>query len=99
MPLAGAVAAFLLRLLEPTLPALMPDPTWWSAEGVAAVMATIAAMKYPTLLVMPFIGAAAGWLGWLLGIVVRGQASSAVTATVGTGGPSYPGMEERTWVA
>jgi hypothetical protein len=99
IPLAGAVVAFLLRLLEPTLPAIMPDPTWWSAEGVVEVMASIAVMKYPTLLVMPFIGAVAGWLGWLLGIVVRGQATSAVAAMVGGGRPGRAAKEEQTWVA
>ena len=99
VPVAGAVAAFLLRLLEPTLPALMPDPSWWSAEGVNEVMATIAAMKYPTLLVTPFIGAVAGRLGWLLGIVVRGQVASAVTASVGAERAGDAGMEERQWVA
>ena len=99
VPVAGAVAAFLLRLLEPTLPALMPDPSWWSADGVNEVMATIAAMKYPTLLVTPFIGAVAGRLGWLLGIVVRGQVASAVTASVGAERAGDAGMEERQWVA
>jgi hypothetical protein len=78
-PLAGAVVALLLRLLEPTLPAFMPEPTW-PPEVIANELATIAWTKLPTLAVMPFVGALAGWLGWLIGIVLHDQGEPSVNA-------------------
>lgn len=70
VPLAGAAAALLLRLLEPTLAAavLGPEVTPSIRDEIVRLRAAEAG---PTLVVVPIVGAAFGWIGWRLGIVLR----------------------------
>jgi hypothetical protein len=80
VPLAGAVSALVLNLLQP-YPALTfvgPDAP---AEFLAAIEAMMAATRLPTLLLAPAIGALTGWFGWRLGVVLRGTTGSAAPAT------------------
>ena len=70
VPVAGAAAALVLRLLEPDLPLYQPhrlDP----AEIAALKAEVSAAVAMSSLILAPLIGAAAGWFGWLLGIVIK----------------------------
>jgi hypothetical protein len=88
VPIAGAIAALTLRLLEPNLPLYSPSPLE-PAEFAALRDEVTAAISTSSLLLAPLLGAAAGWFGWLLGIVLTGSASgiaprvpaSAVAAT------------------
>ncbi len=98
VPLAGAVAAFLLRLLEPTLAIgqLGPEVPPEVRQAIAAVRAS----EYlPTLLVVPVVGALAAWFGWQLGNVLRFQgrnrtatatAAAAAAPTAGEPDPVSP---------
>ena len=71
VPLAGATAALALRLLEPDLPLYQPHP--FDPAEIAALKAEVsAAVATSSLILAPLIGAAAGWFGWLLGIVIKG---------------------------
>ena len=69
VPLAGAVAALVLRVLEPTLPLYQPGPLD-PEELVARRAAIAAAVATSSLVLAPIVGAVAAWVGWLLGIVL-----------------------------
>lgn len=71
VPVAGAVAAFALRVLEPSLPLYQPSPLD-PAELATRREEISAAVATSSLILAPLIGAAAGWFGWLLGIVLKG---------------------------
>jgi hypothetical protein len=76
IPVAGALAALTLRLLEPSLPLYAPSPI--DPPELAALRDEIlAAVEYSSLILAPLIGAAAGWFGWLLGIVLKGEGKPA----------------------
>jgi hypothetical protein len=79
VPVAGAVAALVLRVLEPNLPLYQPGPLD-PAEAVARRAEIFAAIATSSLILAPFIGAAAGWFGWLLGIVLSGDVERAPAA-------------------
>jgi hypothetical protein len=71
VPLAGALAALALRLLEPSLPLYQPHPL--DPPELAELRAEIlSAVALSSLILAPLLGAAAGWFGWLLGIVLKG---------------------------
>ncbi|MGH2616649.1 MAG: hypothetical protein ACRDJC_15540 [Thermomicrobiales bacterium] len=75
VPLAGAVAALALRLLEPNLPLYQPSPL--DPAELAALREEISsAVATSSLILAPIIGAAAGWFGWLLGIVLKGGSAA-----------------------
>jgi hypothetical protein len=76
VPLAGAVAALVLRLLEINLPLYNPNPLE-PAEFAALREEVVAAISTSSLILAPLLGAAAGWFGWLLGIVLTGSVSRA----------------------
>jgi hypothetical protein len=82
VPLAGAAAAFALRLPEPNLPLYAPDPLA-PAEVIAAWTEITAAVSTSSLILAPLVGALAGWFGWLLGIVLTGSASGATPRVPG----------------
>ena len=72
VPLAGAGAALVLRVLEPSLPLYQPSPV--DPAEIAALRVEIStAVATSSLVLAPLIGAAAGWFGWLLGIVLDGD--------------------------
>ncbi len=72
VPVAGAAAALVLRLLEADLPLYQASAA--RAPEIQAMIAERSAAVAPASLVLaPVIGAAAGWFGWLLGIVLRGR--------------------------
>lgn len=75
VPLAGAAAAFLLRLLEPTLAIEQLGPEF-TPEIRDLILAMRAAEYLPTLLVAPIVGAASAWFGWQLGNVLRFHGSA-----------------------
>jgi hypothetical protein len=72
VPLAGAVAGLTLRLLEPDLPLYQSSP-FYPVEIQQEIAATSASLATSSLILAPIVGAAAGWFGWLLGIVLRGR--------------------------
>lgn len=76
--LAGAAAALALRLLEPDLPLyqVSPDRPIEIQQRMAEISSAVAV---GSLLLAPVIGAAAGWFGWLLGIVMRGPEGEETT--------------------
>ncbi len=75
VPLAGAIAALLLNLVQPVPPLynLGPDAP---VELVTRIGAMLAATRLPTLILAAVIGALAGWFGWRLGVVLRGTTGS-----------------------
>jgi hypothetical protein len=83
VPVAGAVAALVLRVLEPTLPLYQPGPLD-PEELVARRTEIFAAIATSSLILAPIVGAAAAWFGWLLGIVLSGDVEVAP-------GPKRPG--------
>ena len=80
VPLAGAVAALALNLLQP-VPPIYGHVHGVSGEIAAQIAAMMAATRLPTLLLSPLLGALAGWFGWRLGVVLRGATSSAARDT------------------
>ena len=80
VPLAGALVALVLNLLQPVPPLyfLPPDAP---AEFLAGIRAMMAETRLPTLLVVLPIGALMGWFGWRLGVVVRGVTDPRPAAT------------------
>ena len=76
VPVAGALAALVLRVLEPNLPLYQPGPLD-SAEVVARRAEIAAAVATSSLILAPLIGAGAAWFGWLLGIVLSGDPTPA----------------------
>ena len=71
VPVAGALAALVLRVLEPNLPLYQPGPL--DPEEMVALRAEISeAVATSSLILAPIVGAAAAWFGWLLGIVLSG---------------------------
>ena len=71
VPLAGAFAALALRVLEPSLPLYQPSPL--DPAEIATLRVEISsAVATSSLILAPIAGAAAGWFGWLLGIVLKG---------------------------
>lgn len=89
-PLAGAVAALVLRVLEPDLPLYQATP-FDPAEIQQLRNELSSSVAMGSLALAPFVGAAAAWFGWLLGIVIQREpeessvastrGASAVTAT------------------
>lgn len=75
VPLSGAAAALALRLLEPNLPLYQVRPSS-PVEIQQQVAAITAAVATSSLILAPILGVAAGWFGWLLGIVIRGEVQS-----------------------
>jgi hypothetical protein len=75
VPVAGAVAALVLRVLEPDLPLYQPGPLD-PEEMVARRSEISAAVATSSLLLAPFVGAVAAWFGWLLGIVLSGDVAA-----------------------
>jgi MFS family permease len=76
VPLAGAAAALALRLLEPNLP-LYQATAFCPPEIQQQIAEISAAVSTSSLILAPIIGAAAGWFGWLLGIVLCGRDKAA----------------------
>jgi hypothetical protein len=77
VPIAGAVAALALRLLEPNLPLYGPHPL--DPPELAALRAEVStAVALSSLILAPVLGALAGWFGWLLGIVLTGGSAGAM---------------------
>lgn len=76
VPVAGALAALVLRVLEPNLPLYQPGPLD-PAEIVARRGEISAAVATSSLILAPILGAAAAWFGWLLGIVLSGDVEQA----------------------
>lgn len=72
VPMAGAVAALVLRVLEPTLPLYQPGPLD-PEELVTRRVEIAAAVATSSLILAPIVGAVAAWFGWLLGIVLSGD--------------------------
>ena len=69
---AGAAAALALRVLEPSLPLYQPSPL--DPAEIADLRVEISsAVATSSLILAPIVGAAAGWFGWLLGIVLNGR--------------------------
>lgn len=79
IPLAGAAAALALRLIEPNLP-LYQSATFAPAEMQQRIAEITAAVSTSSLILAPIFGAVAGWFGWLLGIVIRGENDPASTS-------------------
>jgi hypothetical protein len=72
VPLAGAAAALMLQLLEPTLPAYQPSD-FYPPEIRQEIAEIAASVATSSLILAPIVGALAGWFGWLLGIVLAGR--------------------------
>ena len=79
VPLAGAVAALVLNLLQPVPPLYVIGPDA-PAEFLARIQMMMAATRLPTLLLAPVVGALSGWFGWRLGVVLRGTTGPAPAA-------------------
>jgi hypothetical protein len=78
VPLAGAVAALVLNLLQPVPPLYFIGPDA-PAEFLAMVEAMTSATRIPTVVVAVIVGAVTGWFGWRLGVVLRGTTGPAPT--------------------
>ena len=79
VPVAGAVAAVALRMLEPSLPLYQPSPL--DPAEIADLRVEISsAVATSSLILAPIVGAAAGWFGWLLGIMLIGSNAKSAAA-------------------
>jgi len=76
IPLAGAGAAVLLRLLEPVMATQVLGPEV-TDQVRTMIEAERAAEALPTLIAVPVVGALAGWIGWRLGRAVGAANDSA----------------------
>ena len=68
-----------MRLLEPNLPLYGPSPLE-PAEIMALRDEITASISTSSLVLAPILGAAAGWFGWLLGIVPKSGGSKPAPA-------------------
>lgn len=84
--LAGAVAALALRLPEADLPLYQPSP-FYPVEIQQEIAGVSASVAVASLVLAPLIGAAAGWLGWLLGIVILGRDEESAATRPNRGHP------------
>lgn len=89
LPLAGAAAALVLRLLEPVSPIQAPGPEL-TEQVRALVEAQIAAEAIPTFLVVPLVGALAGWIGWRLGTALGAIGGPAAVTSTSTRAAATP---------
>ena len=91
--------------IEPNLP-LYQSATFTPPEIQQRIAEITAAVSTSSLILAPLLGAVAGWFGWLLGIVIRGDdnVGAVVTpfllvAAACPGGPPKESVLSELWAA